>query len=367
MSGNELLPVGTESTPGPRDVGPGRRHVRRRKNRTRTALIVLGALVAVICLGGFAAVVAFRQSLDRNIEKLADPFVDIKDRPAPAPTNPDVPDEAVNILVLGSDSRISAGDPSQWQAGAQRTDAIMLVHLPADRKSAQVVSFPRDSWVPIPGHGEAKINAAFSYGGPALMIETVEQLTGVRIDHFALTDFTSFTTLTDALGGVLIRIPEDIGDGKKVQFTAGVHNLSGEEALAYTRQRYGLANGDFGRAQRQQNWMRSILAKVNNNRNDVPMMTSFFTAFSESVAVDEGLTMDRIQDLYLSARGLSTNDVTFLTAPHNGTGRSADGQSIVVLNRDLLDPLMASFATDTAAPFIEQHKAELAVLPPTVK
>lgn len=367
MSGNELLPVGTESTPDPRDVGPGRRHVRRRRNRTRTTLIVLGALVAVICLGGFAAVVAFRQSLDQNIEKLTDPFVDIKDRPAPAPTNPDVPDEAVNILVLGSDSRISAGDPSQWQAGAQRTDAIMLVHLPADRKSAQVVSFPRDSWVPIPGHGEAKINAAFSYGGPALMIETVEQLTGVRIDHFALTDFTSFTTLTDALGGVLIRIPEDIGDGKKVQFTAGVHNLSGEEALAYTRQRHGLANGDFGRAQRQQNWMRSILAKVNNNRNDVPMMTSFFTAFSESVAVDEGLTMDRIQDLYLSARGLSTNDVTFLTAPHNGTGRSADGQSIVVLNRELLDPLMASFAADAAAPFVEEHKAELAVLPPTVK
>ncbi|WP_318244123.1 LCP family protein [Oerskovia rustica] len=367
MSGNEQLPVGTESTPDPRDVSPGRRHVRKRKNRTRTTLIVLGALVAVICLGGFAAVVAFRQSLDQNIEKLADPFADIKDRPAPAPTNPDASNEAVNILVLGSDSRISAGDPSQWQAGAQRTDAIMLVHLPADRKSAQVVSFPRDSWVPIPGHGEAKINAAFSYGGPALMIETVEQLTGVRIDHFALTDFTSFTTLTDALGGVLIRIPEDIGDGKKVQFTAGVHNMSGEEALAYTRQRHGLANGDFGRAQRQQNWMRSILAKVNNNRNDVPMMTSFFKAFSESVAVDEGLTMDRIQALYMSARGLSTNDVVFLTAPHNGTGRSADGQSIVVLNRELLDPLMASFATDTAAPFVEEHKAELAVLPPTVK
>jgi LCP family protein required for cell wall assembly len=329
--------------------------------------VVVGVLLLLICLGGVAAVVAFRQTLDRNIEKLEDPFASIQDRPDPAPSDPAFPDEAVNILVLGSDSRISAGDPSQWKAGAQRTDAIMLVHLPADRQSAQVVSFPRDSWVPIPGHGEAKINAAFSYGGPALMIETVEQLTGVRIDHFALTDFTSFTRLTDALGGVQIRIPEDISDGKKVQFEAGVHNMTGEQALAYTRQRYGLPNGDFGRAQRQQNWMRSILAKVNNNRNDVPKMTAFFTAFSESVAVDEGLTMDRIQGLYMSARDLSTNDVTFLTVPHNGTGRSADGQSIVVLDRTLLDPLMASFADDTAAQFVEQNKAALKVLPPTVK
>ncbi|WP_321575458.1 LCP family protein [Oerskovia douganii] len=367
MSDNELLPVGTESTPGSGDVGAGRRHVRKRRHGTRTALIVLGALVAVLCLGGVAAVVAFRNNLDSNIEKLADPFEGIQNRPEAAPSDPALPNEAVNILVLGSDSRISAGDPSQWKAGAQRTDAIMLVHLPADRKSAQVVSFPRDSWVPIPGHGEAKINAAFSYGGPALMIETVEQLTGVRIDHFALTDFTSFTSLTDALGGVQIRIPEDISDGKKVQFEAGVHIMTGEQALAYTRQRHGLPNGDFGRAQRQQNWMRSILAKVNNNRNDVPLMTSFFTAFSQSVAVDEQFTMDRIQNLYMSARGLSTNDVAFLTAPHNGTGRSADGQSIVVLNRELLDPLMASFASDTAAQFVEENKGVLTVLPATVK
>ena len=143
--------------------------------------------------------------------------------------------------------------------------------------------------------------------------------------------------------------------------------MSGEEALAYTRQRYGLADGDFGRAQRQQNWMRSILGKVNNNRNDVPRMTSFFTALSESVAVDEGLTIDRMRELYMSARSLATNDVTFLTAPHNGTGRSADGQSIVVLNRELLDPLMASFAGDEAAQFVADNKDALAILPATVK
>lgn len=355
--------------PNPEHGRPsGRRHVRRRRG-TRTALVVLASLLAVLALGGVGAALWFQRQLDANIEKLADPFEGLESRPdpAPSPTEEGVTNEAVNLLVLGSDSRISAGDPNQWEAGAQRTDAIMLVHLPADRSTAQVVSIPRDSWVPIPGHGEAKINAAFSYGGPTLMIQTVEQLTGVRIDHFAVTDFESFTTLTDALGGVQIRVPEDIGDGKKVFFEAGVHQMSGEEALAYTRQRYGLANGDFGRVQRQQNWMRAMLGKINNNRNDVAMMTRFFTAVSESVATDEGLSIDKMRTLYMSARGLSTNDVTFMTAPHSGTGRSADGQSIVVLDRALFDPLMASIANDTVADHLAQNAEALEVLPPTVK
>lgn len=351
------------------ETSPGTRHGRRRSHRTRTTVVVLLALLVTLAGAGAGAVWWFQRQLDANIERLGDPFAEVPSRPDPAPTSTEagVTTTAVNFLVLGSDSRISAGDPSQWQAGAQRTDAIMLVHLAADRKSAQVVSIPRDSWVPIPGHGEAKINAAFSYGGPSLMIETVEQLTGVRIDHFAVTDFDSFVTLTDALGGVQIRIPEDIGDGKKVQFTAGVHQMSGAEALAYTRQRHGLANGDFGRVQRQQNWMRAMLGKINNNRDDVIMMSSFFTAVSRSVATDDALTIDEMRSLYLSARGLSTNDVSFLTAPYSGTGRSADGQSIVVLDRAAFDPLMASIADDTVAQYLTDHADAVALLPATVK
>ena len=343
-----------------------RRHARRRRGG-RTALVVLVSLDAVLGLAGVGGAGWVARPRDGNIEKLADPFEGLENRPDPAPSDPEGASEAVTVLVLGYDSRIAGGGPSQWEAGAQRTDAIMLVHLPADRQTAQVVSIPRDAWVPIPGHGEAKINAAFSYGGPPLMIQTVEDLTGVRIDHFAVTDFESFTTLTDALGGVQIRIPEDIGDGKKVFFEAGVHQMTGEEALTYTRQRHGLANGDFGRVQRQQNWMRAMLGKINNNRNDVAMMTRFFTAVSESVATDDGLTIDEMRNLYMSARGLSTNDVTFMTAPNSGTGRSADGQSIVVLDRARFDPLMASIANDSVGDYLVQNAEALEVLPPTVK
>lgn len=361
-SAPDLLAAVTGDRPTPR-----RHAARRESSSTRRALAVVGVLVLLLAAGGIGAALWFQNQLDSNIERFGDPFDGVSNRPEAAPDNPEEPLQAVNLLVLGSDSRISAGDPSQWEAGAQRTDAIMLVHLPADRESAQVVSIPRDSWVPIPGYGENKINGAYSYGGPSLMIQTVEDLTGVHIDHFVVTDFESFTSMTDALGGVRIRVPEDVGDGDKVFFEAGVHIMSGEEALTYSRQRYGLSNGDFGRVQRQQNWMRAILAKVNNNRNNVPMMTSFFETVSKSVAADEAFTIERMRDLYMSARGLSTNDVTFMTAPHSGTGRSADGQSIVVLDRARFDPLMAAIAKDKAAQYVTKNAEELEILPATVK
>ncbi|WP_235915397.1 LCP family protein [Puerhibacterium puerhi] len=349
------------------DTAPAQRHVRQRRkaSTTRRALAVVGVLALVLVGGGAGAALWFKSQLEGNMEKLGDPFAQIDEatRPSVAPEDAD----AVNMLVLGSDSRISAGDPTQWKAGAQRTDAIMLVHLAGDRQSAQVISIPRDSWVPIPGHGEAKINAAFSYGGPALMIDTVEQLTGVRIQHFAVTDFESFVNMTDALGGVEITIPEDISDGDKVSFTAGKHVLDGEQALAYARQRHGLANGDFGRVQRQQNWMRAIMAKVNNNRSNITMMSSFLRTVSESVATDDKLTFDEMTSLFMSARDIGTNDVTFLTAPYSGTGRSNDGQSIVVLDRARFDPLMAAIAADDAAQYVADNAENLEVLGATVK
>ena len=302
----------------------------------------------------------YRTSLDENVERIEDPFaaIDPTTRPAPAPA--EGPTAPVNILVLGSDSRISAGDPSAWATGAQRTDAILLLHLSADRQSATAISIPRDSWVPVPGHGEAKINAAFSYGGPPLMIQTVEELTGVRIDHFAVTDFESFTNLTDTLGGVEIPVPD--GTGGSVRQT-----MTGEEALVFTRERYALANGDFGRVQRQQAWMRAIAMKVTEDRGDLLKMSRFVEAVTRSVAVDEGLTMDTMQELVLSARNISTGDITFMTAPYSGTGRSADGQSTVVLDRALFDPLMRAVAQDEVPTFLADHPDSVDLLPAVVQ
>lgn len=340
---------------------PGR-HTRRRALGARL-LVGLGIAVLVLAVGAVGVGLWYQQQLDGNIERLGDPFAELPSRPAPAPSSgPDGP-VAVNVLILGSTSRFSAGDHTQWATGGRRTAAIMLAHLPADRQTMQVVSLPRDSWVPIPGHGEGRINEAFSHGGPALMIQTVEQLTDVRIDHFAVTDFVSFVSVTDAVGGVQIRVPEPVRDGEEVLVEAGVHRMSGAQALEYTRLRDGTTEVDLEGVERQQNWMRAIMAKVDGNKSDVATMSAFFTAVSESVATDDGFTIGKMRDLLLSARDLSTSDVQFMTAPLSGSANGPDGQPIVLLDAERLGPLMASIANDTVAHHLRTQADELKAMP----
>lgn len=321
-------------------------------------------MVAVLAVAGFAVVSVLQNRLDGNVERIEDPFEALPTRP-PAPEEP-AEERAMNLLVLGSDSRVSAGDPSQWEAGGQRTDAIMLVHLPSDRESAYVMSIPRDSWVEIPGHGEAKINAAFSLGGPALTIQTVEQLTGVRIDHFGVTDFESFVEITDALGGVQMTLREPLVTNGRQVAPEGQQLLSGEQALVYVRQRMNLQRGDFDRVQRQQAWMRAIFARMRNEQTlqDPRKSYPFLDAVTRSVAFDEGFTDDVMDDLLDRARDLGSTDIGFFTVPIQGTGRSSDGQSIVVLERPTFDELMAAVREDRVSEYVAANPEAVDVLPP---
>lgn len=362
-----------DGAPEGQDDAPARRARRTPRRRRRWPWVLGGSVVALIAVVAITGAVLVN-GLNANIERFGDPFADLPTRP-PLPTADPAeagePEERapVNVLVLGSDSRISAGDPEHWEAGAQRTDTIMLAHLPADRESAQVMSIPRDSWVEIPGRGEAKINAAFSYGGPALLVQTIEQLTGVRIDHVVVTDFESFQVITDTIGGVDLNLAEDVYDrhGDLIA-RAGEQTLSGEQALAYVRERYTLRRGDFDRVQRQQAWMRAIVAKVRNDgilRNP-PRTYSLLDAISEAVAVDDSLTRNRMQELLWQVRDLGSADLDFFTVPIQGTGTSADGQSIVVLDRPAFDELMEAVREDEVREYLEQNGDAVDRLPSVV-
>src|SRR3954469_23927263 len=137
----------------------------------------------------------------------------------------------------------------------------MIARCSADRQHAQLISIPRDSWVDIPGHGMNKINASYAFGGPSLLIQTVEQLTEVRIDHYVAIDFDGIAEVTDALGGVDVEVAESTQNGPYT-FTAGVNHISGEQARWYLGQRYGLAGGDFDRVKRQQQYLRAVFDKL---------------------------------------------------------------------------------------------------------
>ena len=345
---------------------------RRRSRRRRIALLVGLPLTLVLLLAGTgAAVLLHLQSvLDSRIERFGDPFASVPadQRPATDPaTVPGTgtagtaaaatPAKAMNLLVLGSDSRISAGDPKQWVAGAQRTDAIMLVHVPADRGHVYVTSIPRDSWVDIPGHGKAKINAAFSWGGPALTIRTVEKLTGVRIDHMVITDFTGFARITDLLGGVDISVAQTTTGnthGQGPNFTAGTHHMDGKTALGYVRERYVLQNGDFDRVKRQQNWIRSVMhtAVAQGVPSDPRRIYDLIDAMVSSLSTDNSFSITAMRDLALSLRHTTTGTARFLTVPVTGTGTSADGQSIVLLDRAKDAELFAAAKHDAMEAFL---------------
>ena len=340
---------------------------RRRSGRGwRIALLSVLAIFLVLTLATGGLALWVRHSIASGIEFIADPFAGI---PARAPQQKVAAGEepAVNILVLGTDSRTSASDPSQWKEGAQRTDAIMIVQVSGDRKTVSVMSIPRDSWVEIPGHGQGKINAAYSYGGPSLTIHTVENLTGIHIDHFAVANFESFVALTDEIGGVRVNLktPQTLA-GKELD--AGAQVLNGQQALAYTRERSSLPNGDFDRVKRQQTWMRSIVSRVltNGTLSSPTALYSFLKTASRTVAVDESFTLNQMQSLALETRHLHSNDIRFMTVPTAGTGTSTDGQSIVTLDADADTPLFKAFAEDRVSAYLTEHPDAVELLPATV-
>ena len=198
-------------------------------------------------------------------------MLDEGDRPEREPT------EALNILLMGADNPTRLVEKptiaellakGEWDAGAYRSDTVMVMHVPADRSAAYVVSIPRDSLVTIydetgDPHGENKVNDAFSAYGPFGTWRTIENLSGLRLDHMAIIDYGGFKDLTTAIGGVDVYVPESVYDSQQdQQWDQGWVHLEDELALKYVRMRYGLLNGDFDRVARQQNFLRAVLQKT---------------------------------------------------------------------------------------------------------
>ncbi len=327
-----------------------RSYAYQKKTRHRRIWTVVGVVVALIALligGG----VIWANAKFNQIEKIDDPFADISK--IEGHERPEKENKSVSFLVLGSDSRVSAGDPSQWEAGAQRTDAIMIAQLSGDRQSVNVMSIPRDSWVSIPGHGEAKINASYSYGGPSLAIATVEQTTGIPIDHLAIVDFNSFVGLTDAVGGV-----------EMTTATEGTRTYHGQEALAFVRERYNLPGGDFDRVRRQQLWMKSVMSKLltQETLSSPTKLLNIYDQVSPYVAIDEGFGFTEMTRLAPSLTGLRSSGFNFMTAPVDGTGTSADGQSIVLLNEADFSELTEAFQNDNVEAYIKESGDKIRTL-----
>ncbi|MFI7430433.1 LCP family protein [Micromonospora sp. NPDC049836] len=292
---------------------------RRRRGR-RIALIVLLVLV-LLAGGGLLAGGLYYRSVNSSIDRV-DAFTGVPEESRPQV----VAKGAMNIMILGSDSR----DPEN--TGGSRSDTIIVAHLPKDRSSAQLISIPRDTWTAIPrsaagrGGRDAKINAAYAWGGVPLMVQTVEKFTGVRVDHVAMVDFSGFKEIVDALGGIDIDVEQSFTsthslnpDGRR-EFTKGRQTMDGATALDYARERYAFANGDFTRIKHQQQVIKAILDKAasGGTLSSPTKLNAFIKATANSASVDKSMSL---VDLAMELRHLRSGNLGFFTCPVKGTGR----------------------------------------------
>jgi LCP family protein required for cell wall assembly len=228
----------------------------------------------------------------------------------------------LTFLVIGSDNRdeMNQEDQNALSVGStpgQRSDTIMLVRLNHERDRVTVVGIPRDLWVDVPGQGEDKINAAYAYGGPQLTVQTVESVTGVRVDHYVEVDFSGFVEVVDALEGIEVCLPEPIQDPKAhLDMAAGTHEVDGTEALAFARTR-ATARGDLDRIDRQQQVLAAMLDRAMSSEtlSDPARLTAFLDTSLSSVTVDEGLDTRTINQLAYQMRDLDLGAVTFTQVP----------------------------------------------------
>ncbi|WP_243422714.1 LCP family protein, partial [Micromonospora globispora] len=338
---------------GPGRGGPGRRGPRPRWGRIG---LVAGVAVLVLALLGGVGAWFYARNLNDDLGR-TDPFSQITGGRPAKPV-----DGALNILLVGSDSRDP--DAPVESAGKWRADTLIVMHIPADHKQAYLVSIPRDLYVPIPESAgadcdsgqRAKINAAFAFGGLPLAVKTVECFTDVRIDHVMAIDFAGFKQVTDALGGVDLKVERTITSIHKPYrtFTKGVNHMNGEEALDWVRQRKQFPEGDFARMRHQQEFLKALMDKAasTGTLTNPAKLNAFLKATTDAVTVDQGFSL---VDMAMQFRSLRSENLTFITSPNLGSDM-VNGESVVVSDREKALAMYQAMTADTMADWVKANQ-----------
>jgi LCP family protein required for cell wall assembly len=261
-----------------------------------------------------------------------------------------------NFLLVGSDSRAGLTEEQSaefgtGQADGKRTDTILLLHVPGSGDGpASLVSFPRDSYVPIPGHGRNKINAAYSLGGPKLLTQTIEQVSGIHIDGYVEIGFGGFAGIVNAVGGVHMCLDEAMKDPMaNLDLPAGCQTLNGAQSLGYVRTRAS-AKGDLDRVARQQQFLGVLAGEMVSPWTVLNPVRYARTAMSTSDALTLGEDMGPIDTtrFALGMRRATGPEGAKLTVPVEGTPTISGVGSVVDWDNDAAVALFKAIQNDTA-------------------
>ncbi|MFJ4270018.1 LCP family protein [Streptomyces coelicoflavus] len=320
----------------PEEPPPGRRDRRRpakkkakKKSKGKKILLWTGGTMAFVILAVGTAGYLYLQHLNDNIESLPDDG---------ASTGGFQKDQAINILLIGTDKRTGSGNDGYGDKGsAGHADTTLLLHVSKDRSNATALSIPRDLIVDIPdcpttqedgstkvipGSSGVRFNQSLGQSGrtPSCTMRTVTELTGVKPDNFMVADFNAVKTLSSAVGGVEVCLAKDINDpDSHLNLSKGEHTIEGEEALAFVRTRHSVGfGGDLSRIELQQQFLSSLMRKLKSNDTltSPTKMVKLAEAATEALTVDSKLdSIGKLKDLGLELGKLDTKNLTFATVP----------------------------------------------------
>nr|WP_240690907.1 MULTISPECIES: LCP family protein [unclassified Amycolatopsis] len=366
--------------PQPSNPAPPPEPQRRSGRATRITRRVAIGLVSLLALSGTGYAYVTKDKLQDNVAT-----ADVLTPRAGEPPAPPADDGGTDILLVGSDARTDQqGNPlppgmlkslrTEDKAGIN-TDTVILLRIPKNGGKASAVSIPRDSWVDVPGRGKAKINSAYGVAkahaeqeeraqgehdqakiardsdaaGRRALVQTVQDLTQARIDHYAEINLLGFYLITEAVGGVPVCLNHATSDKDSgANFRRGVQTVSGGEALSFVRQRKNLPNGDLDRIKRQQAFLSSALRKVLSAGTlaNPGTLNSLMDAVHRSFVLDDSLD---VLEFAQQVKGIASGDLTFATIPVITTnGRSEDGQSIVEVDPAAVRKFVAGLAGRTS-------------------
>jgi LCP family protein required for cell wall assembly len=337
----------TRSAPGwgepeRRDLGGGGGGGRRWRfwgqpgRRGRRIALIIGTAVAVLIAGVAGTYFWLNGKLNRDVTL-----------PATSLTS-----AGTNWLITGSDSRAGLSRAEidalhvGFDQGTLNSDSIMLLHMGSGRPV--LISIPRDSYVNIPGHGYNKINAALAYGGASLLIQTVENVTGLKIDHYMGIGFGGLVAVVNKIGGVQICLKTAINDSYSgVHLSAGCHNLNGDQALAFVRDRHSFATEDLQRIQDQRAFMSALLNKATSPGVYLNPFTAlpFGSTAASSMSVDKGTSL-----LDLAHAASALRDPQTGTVPITSSNYHTNAGDSVLWNKTRATELFKALKTDSAIP-----------------
>ncbi|MFD9333431.1 LCP family protein [Streptomyces sp. NPDC060028] len=365
------------AVPGPRrGDGPpdgGRRGGRPRKGGgggRKKALVITGGTLAFLLVGGSVAAYLYYEHLNGNLN-----VTDVGDAGTSGGFKKD---QAINILVIGTDKRSGEGNEGYGDAGSVgHADTTILFHVAKDRSNATALSIPRDLITNVPAcptkqldgttknvpaeHG-VRFNTSLGQGGrdPGCTMRTVKEITGIQVDHFMMADFNAVKNLSTAVGGVPVCVEKAVDDkDSQLKLTAGEHRLEGEQALAFVRTRHAFGNeSDLDRIKTQQQFLGSMMREM-KSKQTLTSPKKFFSlaeAATKSLSVDTGIgSIDKLTDLAGELKDIDLKNITFTTLPVLDNP-AEKVKATVVINSAQADPLLQMIRGDVSLTEVEQKE-----------